>query len=128
MTKEQTDFLREMATKYNLTKDDFFKSPQGWAIIKRTGVDKIQGIEKIKVEFETQVLESDFCVVKAKASKLNNYVESYGEASIENCKNKYPVSMAEKRALSRVVLKLVGAYAMGIYSEDESSEFKKEEK
>lgn len=38
----------------------------------------------------------------------------------------YLFAMAEKRALSRGVLKLAGLYAHGIYSEDESDDFSKE--
>ena len=36
----------------------------------------------------------------------------------------YPVAMAEKRALSRVVLKAAGFYALGVYGEDEAEDFK----
>lgn len=43
---------------------------------------------------------------------------SYGEASDNNCQNKYPLAMAEKRAKDRVILKLVGLHGY-IYSEDE---------
>ena len=37
----------------------------------------------------------------------------------KNNTNPYPVAMAEKRALSRVVLKLVGMYELGVMGEDE---------
>ena len=46
-------------------------------------------------------------------------VESYGECSPKNNRNTYPVAMAEKRALSRVVLKSAGFYELGVYGEDE---------
>ena len=36
--------------------------------------------------------------------------------------------LAEKRALSRIVLKLVNAYEYGIYGQDEADDFKREEK
>jgi hypothetical protein len=36
--------------------------------------------------------------------------------------------MAEKRALARVVLKITGAYKFGIFGEDESDDFKRENK
>jgi hypothetical protein len=36
-----------------------------------------------------------------------------------NNRNAYPVAMAEKRALSRAVLKLAGLYKEGVYGEDE---------
>jgi len=34
--------------------------------------------------------------------------------------------MAEKRAKNRAVLKLCGAYKYGVYSEDESEDFRQE--
>jgi hypothetical protein len=48
---------------------------------------------------------------------------SFGEASPANNKNAYPFAMAEKRAKDRVVLKLLGLH--GLYSEDESDDFKR---
>jgi len=36
--------------------------------------------------------------------------------------------MAEKRAMSRVVLKLSGFYALGVFGEDESDDFKPADK
>ena len=53
-----------------------------------------------------------------------SFIESYGEASPENNRMGYPVAMAEKRALSRVVLKAAGFYALGVYGEDEADDFK----
>ena len=35
------------------------------------------------------------------------------------------MEMAEKRAMSRAVLKLAGFYALGVFGEDESESFKK---
>ena len=61
-----------------------------------------------------------------------------GEASIQtfgsalkggfkdgNCNTWYVMEMAEKRAMSRAVLKLTGFYELGVFGEDESEDFKK---
>ena len=45
-------------------------------------------------------------------------VITYGEASPRNTKNAYPYAMAEKRAIDRAILKLIGLHGF-IYSEDE---------
>jgi len=45
-------------------------------------------------------------------------VTTYGEASPSNNKNAYPYAMAEKRAVDRAILKLLGLHGF-IYSEDE---------
>ena len=47
---------------------------------------------------------------------------SFGEASDENLMGggkKFPVAMAEKRAMSRVVLKIAGFYEQGVFGQDE---------
>ena len=54
-------------------------------------------------------------------------MESYGEASSKNTKQAYPVAMAEKRALSRVILKITGFYKYGVMGQDESDDFKREQ-
>ena len=54
---------------------------------------------------------------------------SFGEASPHNNKNSYPIAMAEKRAVDRVVLKLLGLHGE-VYSQDEidEEELEKEQK
>ena len=42
-----------------------------------------------------------------------------------NCQTWYVAEMAEKRAMSRAVLKLTGFYELGVFGEDESESFKK---
>ena len=42
-----------------------------------------------------------------------------------NCLTWYVAEMAEKRAMSRAVLKLTGFYELGVFGEDESESFKK---
>lgn len=50
-------------------------------------------------------------------------VWSIGEAAPKNNKNAYPWAMAEKRAVDRVVLKLIGLHGLA-YSEEEADDFK----
>ena len=45
-------------------------------------------------------------------------VITYVEASPKNNKNNYPYAMAEKRAIDRAILKLIGLHGF-VYSEDE---------
>ena len=131
MTKAER--LNELYSKYGLSPEDTFKSPQGWTIITRQGIDAIQAAAGIDIKYETVVCERDFVVIKAKGSLLADkevFVETYGEAdrgTKGNCRQNYPVAMAEKRAMSRTVLKLSGFYALGAYGEDEG-DFKKAEK
>lgn len=122
------EILKEKYVKYNLTKDDVFKH-QHYIIITRSGIDKIQAIENITIDYEVINCERDFCVVKAKALKGEASIQTFGSAlkggfKDGNCNTWYVMEMAEKRSMSRAVLKLTGFYELGVFSEDESEDFK----
>ena len=127
------EFLTELVKDNDLNlEEDIFRMPLGGkqvAIITRTGIEKIQYNNHIKVKFDMVVIGKDFAVVKATASKGSDEVsiETYGSALYGqggNCRSNYVAEMAEKRALARAVLKLSGAYKYGVYGEDESDDFK----
>ena len=75
--------------------------------------------------------EPNFAVFKALAEKDGKRIETFGSAlKGENYKDGntnswYVAEMAEKRAMSRAILKLTGFYSLGVFSEDESESFKK---
>tara|TARA_R100001086_G_scaffold91296_1_gene45187 strand:- start:1093 stop:1464 length:372 start_codon:yes stop_codon:yes gene_type:complete len=117
--------LTEMYKKYDLTKDDVFKHKH-YLIITRSGIEKIQGIENIKVNFDVIKCEKDFAVVKAYNDTLETFGSAYkGDYPIGNTNSWYVMELAEKRALSRIVLKQTGMYELGIFGEDESEDFKR---
>lgn len=60
------------------------------------------------------------CVVGRMGDKA---IWSIGEAAPKNNKNAYPWAMAEKRAVDRVILKLIGIHGL-VYSEEEADDFK----
>jgi len=130
MTTNKKDFLNELVKKNNLNieEDVFRKAIRGkdMAFIKRSGIEKIQFTNDIRVRYEVIVMQPDYVVVKAIATKGDMVVESFGEATPENTNQKPPYysAMAEKRGLSRVVLKMVGAYKYNVYGEDEADDFK----
>tara|TARA_R100001460_G_scaffold52815_1_gene91759 strand:+ start:2515 stop:2907 length:393 start_codon:yes stop_codon:yes gene_type:complete len=117
----QVDRLNAMYKHYGLLPEDMFKEArQGWTIFRRQGIDKIQAKANIDIKYKTIVCEKDFVVIKAKGKLDENKIETFGEADRNsNCRQTYPVAMAEKRAMARVVLKLTGFYALGHFSEDE---------
>ena len=71
--------LTDLYKKYNLTKEDFFKH-QHYTIITRQGVDKIQAIEQIVINYEVIRCEPNYAVFKAIASKLGKCIETFGSA------------------------------------------------
>jgi hypothetical protein len=122
--------LTDLYKKYNLTKEDFFKH-QHYTIITRQGIDKIQALEQMSVNYEVIRCEPNYAVFKAIADKDSKRIETFGSAlkgdtyKDGNTNSWYVAEMAEKRAMSRAVLKLTGFYELGVFGEDESESFKK---
>ena len=127
------DKLTELYHKYKLSKEDFFKH-QHYTIITRTGVEKIEAQENIKINYESIKSEPNFAVIQAFGELNERKMETFGSAlkgdnyKDGNCNSWYVTEMAEKRAFSRIVLKLTGFYALGVFGEDESESFKKKTK
>ena len=120
------DKIKDLYQKYELTKDDIFKH-QHYLIITRSGIEKIQALEKIDVKFEVVKCESNFAAVKAYNDKLQTFGSAFKGATFKdgNTNSWYVLEMAEKRALSRIVLKQTGFYELGVFGEDESEDFKR---
>ena len=116
--------LVELYKKYNLEKTDVFKH-QHYVIITRQGIEKIQAQEQIKIKFDVIKCEPNFAVVKAVNENIETFGSAYKGASFKdgNTNSWYVMEMAEKRALSRAVLKLTGFYELGVFGEDESENF-----
>lgn len=139
MNKEK---LRQIYKKYNLEQDDIYILKFGNTekpIITRGGVEKIQKRLKLQINYKLEKVSDDHksCIVLAtgvifgdnvaqqgRPPQPEALVSSFGECSPSNNTNNYPIAMAEKRAKARVVLQLSGLYMDGIYSEDESEDFK----
>jgi hypothetical protein len=128
MKKEK---LIELYKKYNLTQDDVFKH-QHYVIITRTGIEKIEAQENIEIDYQMIKTEPNFAVVQAYGKLNDRRMETFGSAykgatfKDGNTNTWYVAEMAEKRAFSRIVLKLTGFYALGVFGEDESEDFKKQ--
>ena len=124
------DKLLGLYKKYDLNAEDVFKH-QHYVIITRQGIDKIQAIEKININYEVIQCTPNFSVMRATATKEDARVETFGSAlkgdnyKDGNCNSWYVAEMAEKRAMSRAVLKLTGFYELGVFGEDEADNFKK---
>lgn len=123
------ELIKEKYEKYGLTPDDIFKH-QHYLIICRSGIDKIQALENIRIRYEAVKCEPNFAAVRATAIKGEVTIETFGSAlkgdfKNGNCNSWYVLEMAEKRAMSRAVLKLTGFYELGVFGEDESEDFKR---
>lgn len=128
--KTTKEFLNEMAKEYDLTKDETFtkefKNGDEFTIITRAGIEKIQAKAGIKITYGLADVGSAGVIIQAYGTKDNDTIETFGSASKDTSQSKYYAEMAEKRAMSRVVLKLIDAYKYNVMGEDEADEFKKQ--
>lgn len=133
------ELLNSLYKKFNLLKTDYFRGGD-FTIIKRCGIEKIQAKAGIDIKFELAYASIDNVIMKAMASVTHRgdsmfpdmtlKIETFGEASPHNYpkepgKPYYPAAMAEKRAMSRAVLKLAGFYELEVFGEDEMPDTKK---
>lgn len=120
----QFDTLKLLIKQYEIPRTDIFLMRLGGKdipIITRTGIEKIQAKDQMTITYKLENVSPDhkYVIIKAIAMKGNVFIESYGEANPANCKQSYPIAIAEKRAKARVVLMMSGFYREGLYSEDE---------
>ncbi len=118
--------LKALYKKYNLTKDDVFKH-QHYIIVTRSGIEKIMALAGVKINYEVIKCETNFAVIKAKTEHLETFGSAIKGNTFKdgNTNSWYVVEMAEKRAMSRIVLKTCGFYELGVFGEDESEDFKR---
>ena len=122
----KTDILNRLFKENNLTDEDVFKH-KFYNIITRSGVDKIQAKNEIDITYDLIYNSNDlkYIIIKATAKMGDQVIETFGECSPQNNQNSYGVAIAEKRAMSRAVLKLAGFYQHQVFGEDESDAFKR---
>ncbi len=109
MTKQE---LRKFYELHNLLPTDVYKDKRGFVIITRSGIEKIQTQNNIKVAFNVIVCELENVVLKAvsmrfdaSADEFVPIIETFGSASKNNCRQHFLVEIAEKRALARCIIK-----------------------
>jgi len=129
MSNTRKEILRRLYKENGLEQEDVF-AHKHFKIITRAGIDKIQAKQEIDIQYEVIHCDPTFCVIKAIGHLNNKTIETFGSAlqgdyPAATTNSWYVMEMAEKRSMSRAVLKLAGFYAMGHLSEDESDEFKR---
>ena len=129
---DEKTLLNKLYQECGLDKSDIFKHKH-FTIITRSGIEKIQYKMNIQVHFDPVVINQEIAVIKATGVKDASFstkkmIETFGEWNMTHAKRDkdgnvvpyYHVAMAEKRALSRVVLKLANLYEHDVLGEDET--------
>lgn len=108
-TMKKNEILRALYKDNSLTKEDVYTDKRGFSVITRSGIEQIQWNNKIDVKFEVISAELGNIIIKATSFQDGERkCETYGSASKENCFQKFPVEIAEKRSLARVIIKTMG--------------------
>lgn len=125
-----------------LTADDIFDSGQ-YKIITRSGIEKIQYKNNIMVNYDVIIANMDQVIIRGTFQKREDgnaigmdgkshpkvkTIQTFGEWNNTHTKKTkdgkvipfYSVALAEKRCLSRGVLKIMGYYEYGFLGEDET--------
>lgn len=142
-TETNSEMLNRLYKDFGLTQEDVHvqmnkkTNKPMFKIITRSGIEKIQA--RLDIDIKYELLKSDvmaveksgdrvsydtFVIIKATGVLGDKTVETYGECTPNNSRQGYPVAIAEKRAMSRVVLKLAGLYSEQFYGEDEAEDFR----
>ena len=127
MTRKET--MNKLFKLHGLVSEDVHHH-QHYTIITRSGIDKLQASIGISISYELIKCEPQYAVIKATASlgdvKLQTFASALKGNNFKdgNTNSWYVVEMAEKRSMSRAVLKLAGLYQLKVFAEDESEQFK----
>ena len=127
---------------YSLTKDDYFVTNDGQAIVRRQGIDKIEIDKEIKTVVTVLATVGNFSAVRVEAWNLDGesfvafatakqgdfkmVMDEKGKESLKldgTTSSHYVLETAIARGKSKAVLKAVGLYGEGVFSEDESEDF-----
>jgi len=129
------EFMTKLVSDYGLIlEEDIWKmtrSGKTIAIINRAGIEKIQYASGITITYEPLMLSEDLIMLRAFATKGDVTIQTMASAKQGengNCKSNYVLEVCEKRAKGRAVLMMEGAYMHGVHTEDESDDFKRENK
>lgn len=128
MQETKQEVLNRLFVENNLTEEDYFKHNKGfYTIITRSGIEKIMYNQKITISYELLYNSPDnkCIIIKATGKMGDKVIETFGEAAPNNNQNSYGVAIAEKRSMSRCVLKLCQLYEHQVFGEDEADAFKR---
>ena len=127
MTRKET--MNKLFKLHGLLSEDVHHH-QHYTIITRSGIDKLQASIGININYDVIKCEPKFAVIKANASlgdvKLQTFASALKGTNFKDGSTNswYVMEIAEKRAMSRAVLKLAGLYQLKVFAEDESEQFK----
>lgn len=121
LNQDQKELFNRLYQECGLKEWDIF-SHHHFKIITRSGIEKIQAKKNIRAHYKAEHLERDVAVIHGFFSMGEQKVETFASANAKTTQTGYFVEVAEKRCLSRGVLKLVGLYAEGYKGEDEVNE------
>lgn len=125
MARQLDPIIADTLKKYGLGKESVWDCHGVW-VVYHSALEKIAVLAGVTFD-APQIVEANGAQGIAAVCVTGHLGEltkwSIGESSPKNNKNAYCWAMAEKRAIDRVVLKLIGLHGLA-YSEEEADDFK----
>lgn len=119
--KKLPERLVDLLKEVKLTEASSTWDCHGTPVILHKALEKIavyKGITFDDMRVIEGAVKEKYAVISVRGHYKDATEESIGEASPYNNKNSYPYAMAEKRAIDRAILKLIGIHGF-VYSDDE---------
>jgi hypothetical protein len=120
MDNRQRKLLNKIFTQFEMDRNSHVAEENDFTIINRNGIMHLKYKMDLSIEYEL-VHTNGVNIAVIKASTLHNGMikQTFGEVSPQNCDFGHPVNVAEKRAMSRLVLECAGLYDSEFLGEDE---------
>lgn len=124
MTENSRDKMNAVFIKYGLNKEDHIESygagETKFTLINRDGIMLIKNALDIEIDYElVHTNGKDEAVIKATTILKRKNYQTFGEVNPLNNTFAHPVNVAEKRAMSRIVLECVNLYEADFLGSDE---------
>ena len=117
--KDSNTILNQLYKEFDLTIADVY-SHKHYNLITRSGIEKIIAKSNIQYDMDLASGDVDHAIMKGRFEHADKGVAiTFASAHNGNCTSDYYAEMAEKRCMSRGVLKLLGLYALGFFGDDE---------
>jgi hypothetical protein len=118
--QETNDILNSLFKEYGLGQADVYKHKH-FNLITRSGMEKVIAKSGIVYDMELVSGDSNHAIMKGVFTNPHNgaVASTFASANQSSSTSAYYAEMAEKRCVSRGVLKLLGLYALGVFGDDE---------
>ena len=118
--QESNEILNSLFKEFGLGQADVYKHKH-FNLITRSGMEKVIAKSGIIYDMDLVSGDANHAIMKGVFTNPTNgeVASTFASANQSSSTSAYYAEMAEKRCVSRGVLKLLGLYALGVFGDDE---------